>query len=66
MFIILTIVDEDFLDVEHVIATMTVLGIIVTICRSVIPDEVIIFTANLSGGCCSNLKQFDFLFVNTQ
>ena len=41
VFVILTVVDEDFLDVEHVVAAMTVLGVIIAICRSVIPDEVI-------------------------
>ncbi len=40
VFIILTVIDEDFLAVQHIISTMTVLGIIVTICRSCIPDEV--------------------------
>lgn len=41
VFIILTVIDEDFLDVQHVIGIMTVLGVIVTVCRACIPDEVI-------------------------
>ena len=49
MFIILTVVDEDFLNVEHVFAVMTVLGVIIAICRSVIPDEVIALSMNLVG-----------------
>ena len=40
VLIILTVVDEDFLAVSHVIGSMTVLGIIVTLCRACIPDEV--------------------------
>ena len=39
-FIIMTIIDEDVLNVEHVIGTMTALGIIITVCHSCIPTEV--------------------------
>ena len=37
---ILTLVDEDFLHVEHVITVMTVLAAVLTVCRACIPDEV--------------------------
>ena len=40
VLIILTIVDEDVLSVEHVLALMTILGLITTICRVLIPNEV--------------------------
>lgn len=40
VYIALTIADEDFLAVEHVIQTMTVLGVLVAVCRAAIPDEV--------------------------
>jgi hypothetical protein len=40
VLIILTIYDEDVLNVEHMLTTMTSLGVILGICRSLIPDEV--------------------------
>jgi autophagy-related protein 9 len=39
VLIILTVIDEDVLAVEHVLGLMTVLGIITTVCRVLIPDE---------------------------
>jgi len=47
VFIILTVVDEDILGVEHVISIMTVLGIIVTVCQSCIPDEHLVWCPEL-------------------
>ncbi|CAN7941002.1 unnamed protein product, partial [Ixodes pacificus] len=35
----LTVYDEDVLTVEHVLSIITVLGMIVAVCRAVIPDE---------------------------
>ena len=58
MFIILTVVDEDFLNVEHVFAVMTVLGVIIAICRSVIPDEVISLSNELGGNCTITVLLF--------
>jgi len=40
VLIILTVIDEDVLSVEHVLALMTVLGLVITICRVLIPNEV--------------------------
>jgi len=40
VLIILTVVDEDVLSVEHVLALMTLLGLVVTVCRVFIPNEV--------------------------
>ena len=40
VLIILTVIDEDVLSVEHVLALMTVLGLVTTICRVLIPNEV--------------------------
>jgi len=40
VLIILTVIDEDVLTVEHVIAIMTVLGLVTTICGVLIPNEV--------------------------
>ena len=40
VLIILTVVDEDVLSVEHVLALMTILGLVTTICRVLIPNEV--------------------------
>ncbi|XP_064647914.1 autophagy-related protein 9A-like [Lineus longissimus] len=39
VLIILTVIDEDTLSVEHILTTMTILGVVVTICRNLIPDE---------------------------
>ncbi|KAL5006246.1 hypothetical protein ScPMuIL_015052 [Solemya velum] len=39
VLVILTVVDEDVLSVEHVLTTMTVAGVIVTVCHGLIPDE---------------------------
>ena len=47
VLIILTVYDEDVLNVEHMLTVMTVLGVLIGICRSLIPDEVrIIRTLN--------------------
>lgn len=41
VLILLTIYDEDVLNVEHMLTLMTGLGVVLGICRSLIPDEVI-------------------------
>ncbi|MBN3273927.1 ATG9A protein, partial [Polyodon spathula] len=43
VLISLTIYDEDVLAVEHVLTTITLLGVCVTICRSFIPDKHMVF-----------------------
>ncbi|XP_072029562.1 autophagy-related protein 9A-like [Amphiura filiformis] len=43
VLIILTVIDEDVLTVEHVLTAMTLLGLIVTVCRTFIPDENLIW-----------------------
>ncbi|PIK50002.1 putative autophagy-related protein 9A-like [Apostichopus japonicus] len=43
VLIILTVIDEDVLTVEHVLTTMTLLGVAVTVCRTLIPDENLIW-----------------------
>ncbi|XP_041478449.1 autophagy-related protein 9A-like [Lytechinus variegatus] len=43
VLIILTVIDEDVLTVEHVLTTVTLLGVAVTICRTFIPDENLIW-----------------------
>ncbi|XP_053554169.1 autophagy-related protein 9A [Bombina bombina] len=43
VLIALTVYDEDVLAVEHVLSTVTLLGIVVTICRSFIPDQHLVF-----------------------
>ena len=40
VLIILTVIDEDFLAVQHVLTIMGGLGATVAICRALIPDEV--------------------------
>jgi len=47
VLIILTVIDEDVLTVEHVIAVMTILGLVTTICGVLIPNEVVV-----TGTCC--------------
>ncbi len=64
VFVILTVVDEDFLNVEHVIAAMTVLGIIVTLCRSIIPDEVTTFFFILFVAFISRCFSFGTILVS--
>uniref|UniRef100_A0A8W8MJ76 Autophagy-related protein 9 n=1 Tax=Magallana gigas TaxID=29159 RepID=A0A8W8MJ76_MAGGI len=39
VLVVLTVIDEDVLVVEHVLTTMTVAGLIVTACNVFIPDE---------------------------
>lgn len=39
VLIVLTVIDEDVLLVEHVLTIMTVLGAVFALCRSAIPDE---------------------------
>lgn len=39
VLLILTIIDEDFLAVDHILTAITVLGMIVAGCRAFIPDE---------------------------
>ncbi|KAL3283373.1 hypothetical protein HHI36_006520 [Cryptolaemus montrouzieri] len=41
VIIFLTIYDEDVLGVEHLLSIVSILGVIVAICRSLIPDETI-------------------------
>ncbi|XP_070584786.1 autophagy-related protein 9A [Erythrolamprus reginae] len=43
VLIALTIYDEDVLAVEHVLTTVTFLGVAVTVCRSFIPDQHLVF-----------------------
>lgn len=43
VLIALTIYDEDVLAVEHVLSSITLLGVCVTICRSFIPDKHMVF-----------------------
>ncbi|KAM9306017.1 autophagy-related protein 9A [Gastrophryne carolinensis] len=43
VLIALTVYDEDVLAVEHVLSTVTLLGVVVTICRSFIPEEHMVF-----------------------
>ncbi|XP_039221709.1 autophagy-related protein 9A [Crotalus tigris] len=43
VLIALTIYDEDVLAVEHVLTTVTLLGVAVTVCRSFIPDQHLVF-----------------------
>jgi len=40
VLILLTIYDEDVLKVEHMLTLMTGLGVVLGICRSLIPDDV--------------------------
>jgi len=39
VLIILTVYDEDVLNVEHMLTVMTGLGVLIGVCRSLIPDE---------------------------
>ncbi|CAL8273736.1 unnamed protein product [Merluccius merluccius] len=43
VLIALTIYDEDVLAVEHVLSSITLLGVCVTVCRSFIPDKHMVF-----------------------
>ncbi|CAF0903757.1 unnamed protein product [Adineta steineri] len=43
VLILLTVYDEDVLTVEHMLTTITCLGVIVGVCRSLIPDEHAVF-----------------------
>ncbi|XP_029973421.1 autophagy-related protein 9A [Salarias fasciatus] len=43
VLIALTIYDEDVLAVEHVLSSITLLGVCITVCRSFIPDEHMVF-----------------------
>lgn len=43
VLIALTIYDEDVLAVEHVLSSITLLGVCITICRSFIPDKHLVF-----------------------
>uniref|UniRef100_A0A8C5QR26 Autophagy-related protein 9 n=1 Tax=Leptobrachium leishanense TaxID=445787 RepID=A0A8C5QR26_9ANUR len=43
VLIALTVYDEDVLAVEHVLSAVTLLGVVVTICRSFIPDQHLVF-----------------------
>ncbi|KAF2975623.1 hypothetical protein EK904_002825 [Melospiza melodia maxima] len=43
VLIALTIYDEDVLAVEHVLTTVTLLGVGITVCRSFIPDQHLVF-----------------------
>jgi len=46
VLVLLTIYDEDVLNVEHMLALMTGLGVVLGVCRSLIPDEVEIKAKN--------------------
>ncbi|XP_045169855.2 autophagy-related protein 9A-like [Mercenaria mercenaria] len=39
VLVVLTVIDEDVLNVEHVLTIMTIAGVIVTSCKVFIPDE---------------------------
>ncbi|ESP03176.1 hypothetical protein LOTGIDRAFT_137839 [Lottia gigantea] len=39
VLVVLTVIDEDVLSVQHMLTTMTVAGVIVTVCSSLIPEE---------------------------
>ncbi|XP_078254067.1 autophagy-related protein 9B [Rhinoraja longicauda] len=43
VLIALTVYDEDVLTVQHILTAITLLGILVTICRSFIPDEYMVW-----------------------
>ncbi|CAF0843587.1 unnamed protein product [Adineta ricciae] len=43
VLILLTVYDEDVLNVEHMLTTMTSLGVVIGVCRSLIPDEHAVF-----------------------
>ncbi|XP_072901240.1 autophagy-related protein 9B isoform X2 [Hemitrygon akajei] len=43
VLIALTVYDEDVLTVQHILTAITVLGIVVTVCRSFIPDEYMVW-----------------------
>ncbi|KAK3105011.1 hypothetical protein FSP39_015123 [Pinctada imbricata] len=43
VLVVLTVIDEDVLAVEHVLTTMTVAGLIVTACKVLIPDEHMVY-----------------------
>uniref|UniRef100_A0A671TPP3 Autophagy-related protein 9 n=1 Tax=Sparus aurata TaxID=8175 RepID=A0A671TPP3_SPAAU len=43
VLIALTIYDEDVLAVEHVLSSITLLGVCITVCRSFIPDKNMVF-----------------------
>ncbi|XP_069778764.1 autophagy-related protein 9B isoform X2 [Narcine bancroftii] len=43
VLITLTVYDEDVLTVQHILTAITVLGIMVTVCRSFIPDEYMVW-----------------------
>uniref|UniRef100_A0A7N8Y7H0 Autophagy-related protein 9 n=1 Tax=Mastacembelus armatus TaxID=205130 RepID=A0A7N8Y7H0_9TELE len=43
VLIALTIYDEDVLAVEHVLSSITLLGVCITVCRSFIPDKHMVF-----------------------
>ncbi|KAJ8003714.1 hypothetical protein DPEC_G00151180 [Dallia pectoralis] len=43
VLIALTIYDEDVLAVEHVLSSITLLGVCITVCRSFIPDQHLVY-----------------------
>lgn len=43
VLVVLTIIDEDVLAVEHIFTIMTIAGLVVTACRVLIPDEHMIY-----------------------
>lgn len=47
VLVILTVIDEDILAVQHVIGLMTGLGVIITVCRACIPDEHMVWCPEL-------------------
>jgi len=40
VLVVLTVIDEDVLNVEHVLTIMTIAGVIITACKVFIPEEV--------------------------
>lgn len=43
VLVVLTVIDEDVLAVEHILTTMTIAGLIVTACKVFIPDEHLVY-----------------------
>lgn len=47
VLVCLTIVDEDVLNVEHVLTIITICGLIMTVCKGLIPDEHMVYSPEL-------------------
>ena len=61
VLILLTLYDEDVLKVEHMLTLMTSLGVVLGVCRSLIPDEVQIWKKKQN-----DLFKCNLLFFRTQ